>query len=336
MAKNSHYTNSKNYTVRRLILAVAFVIVLGAAAIKLSSGIFSASTKQSPASNVLTGKNIPAVEKPQPPVTVAQPQPQPALPEPVKPKPSPGEQLLQQGSQAFTAGNYIDARDKLSQAAALGLTEQQDGQVRQMLNTAADKWLFSRNVCDNDNLCSMYKVASGDRLTSIGKANDVPWQLIQRINNMADAANLRAGEDIKLLKGPFHVTVDRKRFLMTVYLGDVMVRSYPVGLGAQERQTPAGVWLVKLKQPNPAWTDPDTGKKYYPDDPDNPLGERWIGLEGLEGDAVGRTGFGIHGTIQPEDIGKPASRGCIRLFNKDVEELYDLLLENKSKVTVID
>jgi hypothetical protein len=339
MAKNAHHTGKQNYTGRRLVLAIVLVIVVGAAAIK-SSGIFSTSTEQSSTGNVLTGKNTPAVEKPQPPVAVAEPpvavavpQPEPVLPELT---PSPGEQLFAQGSQAFAAGNYLVARGKLSLAVASGLTEQQDGQARQMLNTAADKWLFSRNVCDNDNLCSLYKVTSGDRLTSIGKSNDVPWQLLQRINNMTNAASLRAGENIKLVKGPFHVTVDRKRFLMSVYLGDVMARSYPVGLGAQERQTPTGLWIVKLKQPSPAWYDSETNKNYLPDDPENPLGERWIALEGLEGSAVGRNGFGIHGTIKPEEIGKSASRGCIRLFNKDVEELYDMLLENKSKVTVVE
>jgi hypothetical protein len=342
MANNSHYTNKKNYTVRRLILAIALVIAIGAVMIKLSSGIFSTGAEQSPTGDNPIVKVTPAVrqpatvEKPQPPVAVAQPQPAPVLPEPVKPKPSPGEQLFNQAGQALAAGNYIDARGKLSQAVASGLTQQQDTQARQMLNAAADKWLFSRNICNNDNLCFMYKMASGDRLTQICKENDVPWQLIQRINNIPDPKKLRAGENIKLLKGPFHVTVDRKRFLMSVYLGDIMVRSYPVGLGAQERQTPTGLWLVKLKQPSPAWHDPETNKNYLPDDPENPLGERWIALEGLEGDAVGRTGFGIHGTIKPDEIGKSASRGCIRLFNKDVEELYDMLLENKSKVTVID
>jgi len=341
MAKNPHHTGKQNYTARRIVLAIAFVIVLGAAAIKYSSEMYSVGAGKSPASNVLTGKNAPAAEKPQPPVAIAEPPVAAAVPVPEpaalpEPKPSPGEQLFVQGSGAFAAGNYVVARSKLSLAVASGLTDQQDSQARQMLNTAADKWLFCRNVCDNDNLCSLYKVVSGDRLTTIGKANDVPWQLIQRINNMANATSLRAGENVKVVKGPFHVSVDSKRFLMSVYLGDVIARSYPVGLGAPDRPTPTGLWLVKLKQPNPAWHDNETNKNYLPDDLENPLGERWIALEGLDGQAVGKKGFGIHGTIKPEEIGKPASRGCIRLLNKDVEELYDMLLENKSRVTVVE
>jgi lipoprotein-anchoring transpeptidase ErfK/SrfK len=53
------------------------------------------------------------------------------------------------------------------------------------------------------------------------------------------------------------------------------------------------------------------------DDPKNPLGERWIDI----GDS-----YGIHGTIDPESIGKNESRGCIRMLNSHVEEVYDFLV----------
>ena len=117
-----------------------------------------------------------------------------------------------------------------------------------------------------------------------------------------------------------------------------MIRVYPISTGKPGHETPTGRWVVQVgkKQINPAWRDPDTQKYYYPDDPDNPLGERWIGLKGLVGAAKGKQGFGIHGTIQPEKIGTAASRGCIRLINRDVEELYDLLIEGKSQVLVVN
>ncbi|MBN1766095.1 MAG: L,D-transpeptidase family protein, partial [Sedimentisphaerales bacterium] len=216
------------------------------------------------------------------------------------------------------------------------LTRQQDEQAHKLLNQTADMWLFSRNVFPGDEYCRLYKVERGDRLTSIGKKFDVPYQLLQRINQIDDPRRLGAGETIKVVKGPFHAVVDRGRFRLYVYLGDTLVCSYPVGLGASGRQTPAGVWEVKLKQVNPAWSDTENGKYYYPDDPENPLGERWIAIEGVEGEAVGRNGFGIHGTIRPDEIGKAASRGCIRLLNEDVEELYDMLIEGQSRVKVID
>ena len=86
----------------------------------------------------------------------------------------------------------------------------------------------------------------------------------------------------------------------------------------------------------PTWTDPDTGKTYLGSDPDYPLGSRWIALDGIEGDAKGRTGFALHGTKEPETIGTQSSRGCIRLFNGDVIEVYDLMEPGQTGVIVMD
>ena len=66
------------------------------------------------------------------------------------------------------------------------------------------------------------------------------------------------------------------------------------------------------------------------------MGSRWIGLNGLKGDAKDRTGFGIHGTKDPESIGTRSSMGCIRLYNGDVIEVYNLLAAGISDVRVVD
>jgi lipoprotein-anchoring transpeptidase ErfK/SrfK len=47
---------------------------------------------------------------------------------------------------------------------------------------------------------------------------------------------------------------------------------------------------------------------------DNPVGTRWLGLN--------RKGYGIHGTNNPRSIGKRASHGCVRMRNRDVEDLF--------------
>ena len=70
------------------------------------------------------------------------------------------------------------------------------------------------------------------------------------------------------------------------------------------------------------------------DDIENPLGERWIGLVGTAGAAVGIERYGIHGTIEPESIRQSATLGCIRLFNEDVEFLYDLAVSQETVVVV--
>lgn len=234
--------------------------------------------------------------------------------------------------------NIIEARDKLNNVLAKPLSAKQSAFVKNTLAELAEKWLFSKTVCSQDEICSNYKVKPGDNLAAIGKKHKVPYQLIMRINNITDPRSLRAGETIKVVNGPFHVVVSRSTFTMDLYVRNTYVRSYRVGLGRSEHETPSGRWCVKPggKLKSPLWRDPDTGKNYHPEDPDYPLGSRWIALEGLEGEAEGRTGFAIHGTRKPAEIGKQSSRGCIRVRDDEVKMVYDLLVPKLSEVVVVD
>src|SRR5439155_21861230 len=121
-------------------------------------------------------------------------------------------------------------------------------------------------------------------------------------------------------------------FRLDIYAGSpddaaawTFIKSFKVGLG-ESNSTPVGTFVVKnsSKMINPPWTNPKTGEKFLADDPKNPIGERWIGIEG-QGDAKQFTGFGIHGTVDPESIGKMKSMGCVRMASADVEVVYDLL-----------
>ena len=162
--------------------------------------------------------------------------------------------------------------------------------------------------------------------------------IIMEINKISDPRTLQAGATIKVINGPFHTKVYRSTFTMDLYLQNTYVRSFTVGLGKPGHETPTGLWRVRPggKAYATSWRDPDTGIVYQPEDPSYPLGSRWIALEGVEGDSVGRQGFGIHGTIEPETIGTQASRGCVRMLNHDVEELYDLLVVGKSQVKIVE
>lgn len=90
----------------------------------------------------------------------------------------------------------------------------------------------------------------------------------------------------------------------------------PVGTGKTQELTPEGLFTVKVKAVNPYYR-----KKNIPGgDPRNPLGSRWIGFDARNTD--GRI-YGIHGTNQPESIGKFISNGCVRMHKSDVERLYE-------------
>jgi len=232
----------------------------------------------------------------------------------------------------------IEARDKLNGMLSMPMSEKQSVFVKRQLSNLAEKWLFSKTVLPQDVLCSNYKVRPGDQLGAIGRKLKVPYEIIMRINNIKTPKALRAGETIKVINGPFHVLIHRSTFTMDLYLQNTFVRSFRVGLGQPGRETPKGLWRVKPggKLISPIWTDPDTGKTYQARDPDYPLGSRWIGLEGLKGAAEGRSGFAVHGTKKAEQIAKADSRGCIRMHDKDVILVYDLLMPQVSQVVVVE
>jgi LysM repeat protein len=232
----------------------------------------------------------------------------------------------------------IEARDKLNEALSMPMGEQQRAFVKRQLSRLAERWLFSRTAFEHDSLCGSYQVKQGDRLTSIGGQFKVPYQVLMRINNISRPETLRAGEMIKVVNGPFHARIYRSTFTMDLYLQDTFVRSFSVTLGKAGMETPTGHWVVKRdgKLISPTWTDPLTGKTYEAEDPDYPLGSRWIGLKGIEGAAKDRTGFAIHGTKHAGELGTATSRGCIRLYDGDVKLVYDLLTPGLSQVVVAE
>jgi len=214
---------------------------------------------------------------------------------------------------------------------------QRDG-IQHQMEKLSGQWLFSKKVYPGDSLCETYMVQSGDILERIGRRHQVPAEILQNINDIPRPRDLQAGRKIKVTKGPFHAVVRRSAFMMDLYLNNTYVKSYQVGLGMPGRETPTGTWIVEEggKHIRPQWTDPSSGRMYYGTDPDYPLGSRYIALQGIEGDAVGRTGFAIHGTEAPQEIGTNASRGCIRLHNGKVIEVYNMLMPGLSKVRVLD
>lgn len=246
--------------------------------------------------------------------------------------------LIAEALQDVNAGNIIAARDKLNQTLSMGLSPQIVTSVKMQMANLATKWLFSRDSLPGDALTELYEVRSGDLLSTIGTEYKVPYEILQRINNISKPESLQVGQKIKVINGPFHAIVYRSTFTLDLYLQNTYVKSYKVGLGEEAKETPTGKWCVKAggKLVKPTWTDPETGRRYIADDPDYPLGSRWIALKGLEGNAEGRTGFAIHGTKDPETIGTRSSKGCIRLLNGDAIELYNLVVPVSSKVKVVD
>ncbi|MBW4514042.1 MAG: L,D-transpeptidase [Timaviella obliquedivisa GSE-PSE-MK23-08B] len=104
-----------------------------------------------------------------------------------------------------------------------------------------------------------------------------------------------------------------------VYDRDKVTTSFPIAIGRSGWETPAGKFQVIDKIIDPAWQNPFTGEIVSPGN-DNPLGSRWIGFW-----TDGANYIGFHGTPNPESVGTSASHGCIRMYDKDVVSLFEIV-----------
>ncbi len=236
------------------------------------------------------------------------------------------------------AGKIIEARELLNDTLNEKLSPNLRSAVKFQMTKLAEQWLFSAKVFGGDKLTGSYQVQQGDHLERIAKKYKVPYEILMQINGIDRPELLRAGQQIKIIHGPFNVVIYKSNFTMDLYLQNKYIKTYRVGLGRDGYETPSGRWQVESggKLIKPTWTDPDTGKTYVGNDPDYPLGSRWIAIEGIDDATRPRTGFAIHGTKDPGSIGTRSSRGCIRLFNGDAVEVYNLLYGGISEVQIKD
>ncbi len=130
--------------------------------------------------------------------------------------------------------------------------------------------------------------------------------------------------------------VKSERVLRALAKDGVVMAVYPASIGSEEKPAPSGAHKVRAVAPNPNYTyNPDYAFKgvkakekfEIKPGPNNPVGSTWIDLS-VES-------FGIHGTPEPEKVGKAYSQGCVRLTNWDVEELSKMV-EKGTTVEFID
>ncbi|RLS27820.1 MAG: hypothetical protein DWH75_00760 [Planctomycetota bacterium] len=248
-------------------------------------------------------------------------------------------QRIQQAN-AMIASDPIRARVELTRlldSNALSATERL--QAYTGINNLASTLFFSPNIIPGDIASQSYVVKKGDsfaRITSREKLA-IDWRFIQRINQIASEKALRADMRLKLAHGPFDGEVIKADYRFNVYAGTgserVMVASFICGVGTND-STPVGTFKVRAgsKLIDPEWSNPRTGEKFKSNDPKNPIGERWIGLQGTTPETAKFTGYGIHGTVEPQSIGKQMSMGCVRLGDAEVQVVYELIGESSTIV----
>ena len=272
----------------------------------------------------------------------------------------PGELAAVQtlAERAIAEKRLVDAREQLNKILVDPRVGDKDrAGIRTWMADLNKELVFSANAYPNDPIVDSYKVEKGDSLIKISrKVNSVTESgFIQRVNGV-NPSTLRVGQSLKIVKGPFHAVVSKSGFRMDIYSGPSVapsaigtstlgggaepgwtyIRSFPVGLG-EKGVTPVGAFTVKdaSKLMNPPWVNPRTGEKFDKDDPKNPIGERWIGLVGMDEKTKTFTGYGIHGTVAPDSIGKEMSMGCVRMNSEDVEVVYEMLMGRSSVVKIV-
>ena len=193
--------------------------------------------------------------------------------------------------------------------------------AQESLDNLNIKILFS-SIITPDSL--VYEVQKGDTLTKIAKKFNTTTELIAKANNMKDA-NVKLGKKLKISKTKFSIVVDKSQNILTLKSDQDIFKTYRVSTG-KNSCTPVGAFKITNKLIDPPWY-PSTGGMIPAKDPKNVLGSRWLGLS--------KQGYGIHGTVEPESIGKSVTEGCVRMKNSEVEELYSIVPVG-TEVVIVD
>ncbi len=153
----------------------------------------------------------------------------------------------------------------------------------------------------------IHTVKAGETLSQIARDYRTPLQSIIAANPGIQPDILYIGQQI-MIPGfpnpatlPYHIEISTTHRWLRLYNHHVLQKQYPIAVGRMLHETPAGNFIIINKAPNPG----------------GPFGTMWMSLS--------KEHYGIHGTNDPSSIGHAVSHGCIRMQNRDVEELASIV-----------
>ena len=182
------------------------------------------------------------------------------------------------------------------------------------------KLLFSPTVTAKS---ALYEIKPGDTLNKIARAYKTTPDLIRKSNNLADD-KIMPGRKIKVWTAPFSILVDKSQNILILKSDEEIIKTYIVSTG-KNNSTPVGNFKITSKLINPTWFK--AGAVVPAGSPENILGSRWLGID--------VPSYGLHGTTEPQNLGKQVTQGCVRLSNTDVEELYTIVPMG-TEVVIVD
>jgi len=169
-------------------------------------------------------------------------------------------------------------------------------------------------------------------LEAIGEKFHASPKLLQELN--PGEAFDRAGDEILVPAIAYdppgkaaRIVVDGSERAVTAFdRDDRLLAWYPASVGSRHDPLPVGRWKIRGRRMDPEFhynpdlfwdAEPSSERATIPPGPNNPVGRVWIDLS--------KPHYGIHGTPEPETIGKTQSHGCIRLTNWDALELAEMV-----------
>ncbi|MBU4457182.1 MAG: L,D-transpeptidase family protein [Candidatus Omnitrophica bacterium] len=181
--------------------------------------------------------------------------------------------------------------------------------------------LFSPVITEDD---VWYEIEPGDTLSKIAKKFGTTVGLLKASNSL-DSDVIRAHTKIKVSQLKYRILVDKSQNLLMLLTDDgAIFKVYPVSTG-ENSSTPVGAFGIVNRMKDPVWYT--QGAIVPAESPDNILGSRWLGIS--------KPGYGIHGTVDPDSVGQQATQGCVRMYNRDVEELFAIVAVG-TEVTIVD
>ncbi len=215
------------------------------------------------------------------------------------------QEFMRQGELAKAQKQYDKAIDELNWYA------DHERSIRKAYDNLRTKILFSK-VHGKEKVTHVVK--EGESLGEVASRYGTTSEFLKKSNNLKSEV-IWKGMKLRAIHGKFRLKVDKSKNEMLLLLNGRSFSKYKVSTG-KKGSTPVGTFKVINKVADPTWYK-EKGVVIPPGTKENHLGTRWLGFD--------KSGYGIHGTVDPELIGQPVSAGCVRMTNRDVEELFDLL-----------
>ncbi|MEY2498648.1 MAG: hypothetical protein QOD12_2204 [Verrucomicrobiota bacterium] len=186
----------------------------------------------------------------------------------------------------------------------------------------------------------------GSLLELIAERYHSAEDFVKKLNPGLNMENLKPGDTVKVPNVlPFKIEdlhegfaqpnpafanrrlyVDTKERFLLIYDGKQLVAEFPITPGSTTLPAPLGLWKILGIATLPVFRHDEgvlqhgvKSDQFYdlPPGPNNPVGILWMGLN--------KPHVGIHGTNNPETIGRAASHGCIRTANWDAARVKELV-----------